>query len=200
MTQTQKKRKKAKKPLPQILTPEEQAALLKRPNPRYRSGRRNHCLLLFMLSTGLRLAEVTALKWRDINMQSGRIHVHRGKGAKDRVIWCPACAPLDILRAWREEEGEYEYVFTSRDGKPLGERYIQRMLARYAADVGIDRPVSPHLLRHTFASDLYRESGSLVVVQAALGHASLRTTEIYLHVANGQLETAMRRFRCESTA
>lgn len=203
-TQTQKPKRKPRK-LPQILTQDEQSALIDRGNPRYRSGRRNRALISFLLNTGLRLAELCALRWRDISLQTGRIHVHEGKGARDRILWCPTGC-LDKLRAWREDlfeipewrDGKFQHVFATRDGKPLGHRYVQRLISRYAVGVGIDRPVTPHLLRHTFATDLLTECKSLNVVQAALGHATIQTTMIYLHLTNGQLEDAMRNFRSES--
>lgn len=127
-TKTQKPKRKPRK-LPQILTPTEQAALIDRGNPRYLSGRRNRMLISFMLNTGVRLAEVCALRWPDIDLTTGKLHVHEGKGARDRVLWYPV-AHLDKLRAWRDSQDGTEHVFTSRNGTALGHRYVQRLISR----------------------------------------------------------------------
>jgi len=184
--------------LPVVLTEDEQAKLLEQPNPRYPTGERNGTMLNLMLNTGLRLAEVTALKWRDLNLTTGKLMVRQGKGAKDRTLWV-AEADTDRLRSWRERQakecGQCEHVFTTLDGKPLGHRYVQRMVARYAKKAGIAKNVSPHTLRHSFATDLYRETGKIRLVQKAVGHANLSTTMIYTHIHDPEVEEALKSFR-----
>jgi len=184
--------------LPDVLTANEQAALLKQPNPRYPTGERNRLMLSIMLNTGLRLSEATSLEWRDIDLMTGKLKVRQGKGAKDRMLWVDC--DLDLLRHWRERQakeipGNPAHVFTTLQGAPVSGRYVQAMLKRYAAKAGIARRVHPHLLRHSFATDFYRETKDLVTTAKALGHARVATTEIYTHLVNEDVEKAMRSFR-----
>ena len=132
------------KKLPTVLTEDEQAQLLEQANPRYPTGERNQTMLRLMLNTGLRLAEVTALKWRDVDLTTGKLMVRQGKGSKDRTLWV-AEADIDRLRSWRERQATAcdtcEHVFTTLKGKALGHRYVQRMVKRFAAKAGIDKNI-----------------------------------------------------------
>ena len=189
---------KRPKKLPTVLTEEEQAALLEQPNPRYPTGERNRTMLTLMLNTGLRLAEVTALKWRDLDLTTGKLMVRLGKGAKDRTLWI-AEADIDRLRSWRERQAEEcaecRHVFTTLEGRPLGHRYVQRMVKRYAVKAGTNKNVTPHTLRHSFATDLYRETSKIRLVQKVLGHSDLSTTMIYTHIFDPEVEEALKSFR-----
>jgi len=156
-------------------------------------------MLRLMLNTGLRLAEVTSLKWRDVDLTTGKLMVRQGKGAKDRTLWV-AEADIDRLRSWRERQAERcaatgEHVFTTLNGEALGHRYVQRMVKRYAAKAGIDKNISPHTLRHSFATDLYRETSKIRLVQKALGHSDLSTTMVYTHTFDEEVESALKSFR-----
>jgi len=187
------------KKLPTVLTDDEQERLLKQANPRYPTGERNQTMLRLMLNTGLRLAEVTALKWRDVDLTTGKLMVRQGKGAKDRTLWV-AEADIDRLRSWRERQATAcvptgEHVFTTLEGTPLGHRYVQRMVKRYAVKAGINKSISPHTLRHSFATDLYRETSKIRLVQKVLGHSDLSTTMIYTHIFDEEVETALKSFR-----
>jgi len=187
------------KKLPVVLTEDEQVRLLEQPNPRYPTGERNGTLLNLMLNTGLRLAEVTALKWRDLDLTTGKLMVRQGKGAKGAYF-------VDSRGRYRPSEklegapGEGSWrlrsrVFTTLEGKPLGHRYVQRMVARYAAKAGIDKNISPHTLRHSFATDLYRETSKIRLVQKVLGHSDLSTTMVYTHSHDPEVEEALKSFR-----
>jgi len=185
--------------IPEILEADEQAALLRQPNPRYPTGERNRMMLSLMLNTGLRLSEATGLRWKDIDLNSGRLTVRQGKGAEDRTLWVGE-HDLDLLRRWRERQakavpGSPAHVFTTLDGKPVSGRYVQQMVKRYAAKAGIEKDVHPHTLRHTFATDLYRETTNIRLTQKALGHANLATTQIYTHIVDEELEGALKSFR-----
>lgn len=185
--------------IPDVLTAEEQVALLRQPNLRYPTGQRNRLILQLMLSTGLRLAETTALLWRDIDLHAGRLQVQRGRGARERVLWI-GDADLGALRNWhgrqaRDVAGKPEHVFTTLEGRPVSGRYVQAMVKRYAQKAGIEKNVHPHLLRHTFAADIYRETSNIRVAQKALGHADLSTTQIYTHLVEEELEGALKSFR-----
>ena len=192
--------KKGRK-IPEVLTESEQTALLAQPNPRYPTGERNFTMMQLMLDTGLRISEVTALKWRDIDLSTGKLMVRQGKGGKDRTLWV-AEADIDRLRSWRERQATVcdtcdtcEHVFTTLAGKALGHRYIQQAVKRYAVKAGIAKNVHPHTLRHSFATDLYRETSKIRLVQKVLGHSDLSTTMIYTHIFDEEVETALKSFR-----
>jgi len=186
------------KKLPTVLTEEEQERILEQSNPRYPTGERNGTMLRLMLNTGLRLAEVTGLKWHDVDLTTGKLMVRQGKGSKDRTLWV-AEGDIDRLRGWRERQarqcGQCDHAFTTLQGQPLGHRYVQRMVKRYAAKAGIDKNVSPHTLRHSFATDLYRETSKIRLVQKVLGHSDLSTTMIYTHIFDEEVESALKSFR-----
>jgi len=197
-------RRRQGRKIPEILEADEQAALLRQPNPRYPTGERNRLTLRLMMDTGLRLAEACALRWRDIDLTTGKLMVRQGKGAKDRTLWVGE-SDLKILRNWRERQardvvGNLGHVFTTMAGNPISGRYVQQMVKRYAAKAGIEKDVHPHTLRHTFATDLYRETTNIRLTQKALGHANLSTTQIYTHVVDEELEGALKSFRHEGTA
>ena len=191
----------ARKPfrIPEILTPDEQRALLKQPNRRYPTGERNYLMLRLMLDTGLRLSEAIHLRWRDIDLNTGKLMVRQGKGAKDRTLWI-GDDDLKLLRKWRTRQakdvkGEPVHVFTTLDGKPVSPRYVQQAVKRYAAKAGITKNIHPHTLRHTFATDLYRQTKDIRLTQKALGHANIATTTIYTHIVDDDLEEALKSFR-----
>ena len=185
--------------IPEVLTPEEQAALLRQPNKRYPTGERNRLMLRLMLDTGLRLAEVMDLRWKDIDLNTGKLMVRQGKGHKDRTLWTGE-DNLKQLHSWRERQKiavghATKLVFTTLKGGKLHPRYVQRMVKRYAAKAGIEKDITPHTLRHSFATDLYRETTNIRLTQKALGHANLSTTQIYTHIVDEEVEEALKSFR-----
>lgn len=179
--------------LPEILTEEERKALLAQPNPKCPTGLRNLCLLRLMVDTGLRLAEVINLKAKDIDWTSGKTRVH-GKGKKDRVLWLNE-DELELLKRWREDRPASEFLFATLKGEQLNPRYVRAMVDRLAKKAGITKSIHPHTLRHTFASDLYRETTNLRLVQKALGHSDISTTQIYTQIVDSELEEALKTFR-----
>jgi len=157
-----------------------------------------------MLDTGLRLSEACSLKWNDIDLNTGKLMVRQGKGHKDRSLWIGE-EDLELLRTWRERQakdvtGNPAHIFTTLAGKEVSPRYVQAMVARLAAKAGIQKNVHPHTLRHSFATDLYRETSKIRLVQKALGHADLSTTMIYTHVFDEELEDALKSFRQPAAA
>jgi len=190
-----------KRKIPEVLTGEEQRALIDQFNKRYPSSHRNKTMIQLMLDTGLRLAEACALRWKDANLTSGKLMVREGKGAKDRTLWI-AEGWLERLGEWKERQiewlgGKPDHIFTTRSGDPVSHRYVQKMVKNYSRKAGIDKNVHPHTLRHTFATDLYRETGKIRIVQKALGHEDLSTTMIYTHIVDDELEDALKSFRTE---
>ena len=186
--------------IPEVLTATEQRALLAQPNPRYLTGHRNRIMLQLMLDLGLRLSETIHLRWKDMDLISGKVMVRQGKGAKDRTLWTGE-ANLEALREWRERQasdcaGSPQNVFTTKQGGELDSRYVQRLVKRYTAKAGIEKDIHPHSLRHSCGTDLYRETGNIRLTQKALGHANLATTQIYTHIVDEELEGALKSFRC----
>ena len=156
-------------------------------------------MLRLMLDTGLRRSEAIHLRWKDIDLNSGKVMVRQGKGAKDRTLWTGE-HNLAALYGWRERQvnecaGSPQTVFTTKAGGRLDPRYIQRMVKRYAAKAGIEKDITPHTLRHSFATDLYRETTNIRLTQRALGHENLQTTQIYTHIVDEELEGALKSFR-----
>lgn len=185
--------------LPDVLTEAERLVLLKQPNRRAPTGLRNLCMIRLMLNAGLRSSEVLNLKVNDIDWMSGKLAVRQGKGDKDRVLWLNE-GDLELLKSWRERRPEpCELLFTTLQSGPVSGRYLRTMVARVAKKAGIEKRVHPHLLRHSFATDLYRKTKNIRLVQKALGHEDLSTTMIYTHIIDDELEDALRNFRMEAT-
>ena len=185
---------KRSKRLPKILSAEEQTRLLGQFNTRYATPHRNLLMVRLMLEAGLRVGEVVALKPEHLDMTTCRLQVREGKGAKDRVLWIGDDL-RDLVGAWLSRRPEGPWLFSTRDGSPVQTRYMREMVKRLARRAGVqewDR-VSNHSLRHSFATDLYRETTNLRLVQVALGHADVSTTMLYTHLADGDLEAALRR-------
>jgi len=182
--------------IPEVLTRTEQEAIVAQPNPRYLTGHRNRVMLRLMLDTGLRLSEVIHLQWKDIDLNQGKLMVGQGKGAMNRTLWTGE-TNLAALVKWRGRQakecaGSHQTVFTTKAGGKLDPRYIQRMVKRYAVKAGIQKDITPHTLRHTFATDLYRKTANIRLTQKALGHSNLATTQIYTHIVDEELEGALK--------
>jgi len=182
----------APKRIPKVLSPEEQRALLRTFNRRWPTKCRNHAMVLTMLRTGLRVGEAVALKWDHIDFRTRRLIVREGKGAKDRVVYFDE-EVREAITEWRGRAPESRYVFSTLKGEPMTTTYCRQYTKRAARKAGIAEweRVSPHTLRHSFATELLRETGNLRLVQVALGHSSVSTTQRYTHIAAVDLERAM---------
>ena len=144
--------------------------------------------------SGLRAGEVLNLTWRDMDLQTGKLLVRRGKGDKDRQVWVNGDT-VELLRAWRERTPASRYAFPTLKGTRMYDSALREMVKRRGIKAGIAKDVHPHMLRHTYATELYRETKDIRLVQKALGHAHLSTTMIYTHIVDDDMETAMRTFR-----
>lgn len=181
--------------LPEVLNQNEQWSLLRIPNKKAPTGLRNFCLLSLFLNLGLRVNEAINLKVNDIDWLSGKLTVREGKGGRDRILWLSS-ADLEHLSSWRQVRPPLSnYLFCTLSGGRLSDRYVREMVKRYARRAGIEKDVHPHTLRHSFATDLLRNTKNIRLVQRALGHVSLSTTMIYTHVVDEQLEEALKSFR-----
>ena len=186
-----------KKRLPTVLTPEERSLLLAAPNKKVVTGLRNYAMLSLFLNLGLRVSEALDLKVHDIDWQSGKLTVVQGKGGRDRVLWL-AAEDLKILSSWlAKRPAESNYLFSTLKGGRICDRYVRQFVKRYARNNKISKDVHPHILRHTFATDLLRSTSNIRLVQKALGHASLTTTMLYTHIFDQELESALKNLRSE---
>ena len=194
------------KKLPEILTEEERTAILNVPNKRYPTGLRNKAIMYVMLDAGLRCSEVVGkekrkyleggLRLNHVDWNSGKMKITNGKGGNDRFVWLNETA-LQAVIDWlgKRPAGETDLVFTTLKGTRIENRYIGYMIKRYAKRAGIQKNVHPHTLRHTFGTDIYRETKNLRMTQKALGHVHISTTEIYTHIVDDELEEGMKNFR-----
>ncbi|MBA7638641.1 Tyrosine recombinase XerD [subsurface metagenome] len=181
-----------RKKLPAVLEPEEAQKLLKQPNKRYPTGLRNKAIMSLMLHCGLRLAEVTHLRLGSINLTKGKLRVVNGKGNKDRDLAIPDYV-VDLLDSWRKIRPKGDYFFSTLEGKKLSDRYIQQMVGRYAHKAGIGKRVSPHTLRHSYATQYYKQTKDIETLRRILGHTDISTTTIYIILANIDVENGMKK-------
>jgi len=184
--------------IPDILTIGEQERLLSQFNLRYITPHRNKVMIKLLLDTGLRLSEMTNLKWNDIDLMVGSLKVIQGKGAKDRVLYINDNL-LEDLKIWKKRQfkewGKTEYVFTTRTLNKLDGKAVRKMIKTYSDKANINKNITTHTLRHTFATDLLRATNNIRQVQKALGHSDISTTQIYTHITDSELENAMKTFR-----
>lgn len=149
-------------------------------------GKRNLAMFETFYSTGMRISEIHGLDIRDVDFKNRMIRVF-GKGRKERVVPVGQRA-LDAITSYREcLEREYKAMFLNKDYNRLGIRSIRRILDKIVMECGITLKVSPHMLRHSFATHMLDAGADLRGIQEILGHASLSTTQIYTHVSIEQL-------------
>ena len=182
---------KGARKIPTILSAKEQAALMA--EMRYNGPIRNWLIATLMLNYGLRVSEVRGLQADDIDWDSGRM-VITGKGNKDRGLWL-SDDDLLALCEFKPAHQTRGHIFLSQDRRPLSVRYIRQMLLVAGEKAGVRKRVHPHLLRHSFATDLLRQTGNLMLVSKALGHSDIHTTTIYTHIVDEELEGALKNLR-----
>jgi len=190
---------------PQVtfLTPEELERLAAQPNSSNLAGVRDRAIIELLFSSGLRVSELVGLDRGHINLKRREFMV-RGKGQKDRPIFISQEAADWITKYLEQRQDNSNPLFirysgskkadTSGNFQRLTARSIQRMVARYARLAGITKHVSPHTLRHSFATDLLMNGADLRSVQAMLGHSNISTTQIYTHVTDPHLKAVHEQF------
>ncbi len=188
---------KSERRLPAVLQENEAERLIEtEPEERTAAVLRDRAIIETLYSCGLRVSELVGLDWRDIDEDIGMVTVRAGKGSKDRVI--PIGEPaLDALKEWRgampvpwEPDGP---VITNLRGGRLTTRSVENIVQARLTDAGIDTPITPHGLRHSFATHLLNAGADLRSIQEMLGHASLATTQRYTHVSVNHLKEVYRR-------
>ena len=181
--------------IPKVLDSDESAALVDVFNTRYDSGVKNKAMVRLMLECGLRVSEVCNLRTSDLDMNSCALSIRDGKGGKDRQVWTPESL-RDLISEWleRRPEADENWMFPTNNGSKTDPRSIRRTVKTYGEKAGIEwhEDLSPHTLRHTFATNLLRKNGNIRLVQKALGHSDLSTTMIYTHIVDDELEAAMK--------
>ncbi len=186
------KRKNRKPPV--YLTEDEKRVLLK--TIRYQKGwqaNRDLVMVNLFLQTGIRLSELVNLDITDVNLLEKRITIHaKGGQIVHRFLNTKVRAILyHYLRARKKTFVESQALFLSQIMDRITTRQVQRRLDQWIAKAGIDKRITPHSLRHSFATGLYARTSNILVVQQALGHASIATTQIYSHLLNESFEDAL---------
>ena len=186
-------------PLPRILGSADLAALLASPQGQGPRALRDRALLELLYGSGLRVSELVGLRTGDLDLRERLVRCW-GKGGKERVVpfGRPAARALrDYLQHGRRAlwpgGGRGDALFPGRRGRPLTRQACWKMIKGRAARAGIGRAVSPHVLRHSFATDLLRGGADLRTVQELLGHADIGTTQVYTHLTPGHLLAVYRR-------
>lgn len=179
--------------LPKDLSETEVDALLAAPEASVPLGLRDRALLELLYACGLRVSELVALRVDQVNLRAGILRI-LGKGRKERLVPMGEVAQHWLERYLRDARPELvagqatEALFPGRGGEPLTRQAFWYRIKRYALIAGIQRPLSPHTLRHAFATHLLNHGADLRVVQLLLGHSSISTTQIYTHIAKARLQ------------
>jgi site-specific recombinase XerD len=191
-----------------FLSPEELKRLFDQPDPNTLQGLRDRAILELLFSSGLRVSELVGLDKDHINLKRREFTV-RGKGQKDRPIFISDQAAHWLQKYLDKREDNVKPLFLRYSGKKqvdlsgnyhrLTVRSVQRLVARYALLAGITKHVSPHTLRHSFATDLLMNGADLRSVQAMLGHSNIATTQIYTHITDPHLKSVHERFHAKPT-
>ena len=172
---------KKEKKLPEVLTQEEVLKLIDSTDTL-----KSRLIISFLYSTGLRVSELVNLKMDDLDFKENTGWVRKGKGSKDRLFMLSPNLAEELGEYIQEKGKDRKYVF-SKD-KPLTTRNIQKIIQGTRKRADLNKKVTPHTLRHSFATHLLEQGTDIRVIQAMLGHASLSTTQVYTHISTDQLK------------
>jgi integrase/recombinase XerD len=179
--------------LPQVLTRAEVERLLQMPDTSTAIGKRDAALLELLYATGLRASELVELTLDSVNTVGGALKV-RGKGGKERLVPIGEIAAvqledyLSMGRAALVKRRHTPYLFVNRSAQGLTRQSLWKLVKKYALQACLTKPISPHTLRHSFATHLLEGGADLRSLQHMLGHADISTTQIYTHIAQPQLQ------------
>ncbi len=173
---------KRSKKLPLILSKEEIFELL-----RVIDSKRDKTIVCLLYSAGMRVSELVNLKVSDLDSKRMVINIHQGKGRKDRMVML-AENLLEILKQYWLESRPETYLFPGKvPGNPLTREAINNLLKKYASKAGITKNVSPHTMRHSFATHMLEDGANIRIIQFLLGHRNVKTTTIYTHIAKNYI-------------
>ncbi len=185
--------------LPEVLSEAEVEALLGRPRLDKPLGVRDAAMLEVLYATGLRVSELLGLRVNSVNLEAGYL-VAMGKGSKERVVPMGEYAVEILSRYMSGARGDLmrgaasPFLFLNRSGRPLTRQGFWKMLKKYARQTGIEKRITPHTIRHSFATHMLERGADLRSVQEMLGHAKLSTTQIYTHVDSRRLRKIYERY------
>jgi len=185
--------------LPKVLSFREVEALLAAPSEEVAVDLRDRAMLELLYATGLRVSELVRLKKREVNLDAGFLLAF-GKGAKERLVPIGESASaflqkyLMMVRGGLDKAVDNEYLFLSRLGEPMTRQAFWNIIKKRAAQAGIRQDISPHTLRHSFATHLLENGADLRSVQIMLGHADLSSTQIYTHITRERLKRIHAKF------
>ncbi len=189
---------KPPKPLPKTLTENEITRLLGRPDMSEPNGVRDKAMLETLYATGLRVSELIGLRTDDVNLAVGFLRC-TGKGSKERVVPIGEVATeaiklyLDKARGRFSKGVRSEYLFLTKRGGPMTRVAFWKIVKKYAVAAGITKHITPHVLRHSFATHLLEHGADIRSIQEMLGHASVATTQVYTHVTRERLRSVYKK-------
>ena len=195
----QLERPKPERSLPKVLSRAQVAQLIAAPDPESNLFPRDVAILELLYASGLRATEMCTLKVRDVNFHAGCVRV-LGKGMKERIVPLGRAAAEAVTRYLTEcrpgldRRGAADHLFLSRSGRPMERVGLWMLVEKYGRSCGLLRSISPHTLRHCFATHLIGGGADLRVVQELLGHSDIATTQIYTHVDQDRLKAVHARF------
>ncbi|NQT28880.1 MAG: site-specific tyrosine recombinase XerD [Candidatus Omnitrophica bacterium] len=184
---------KLEKKIPNFLTAEEVTKILKAPNLKKSQGIRARAMLELMYATGLRVSELVNLKAPDVNLDVGFIKC-KGKGSKERIVPLGGVASRFLQKYFQEARDKLlgkkinPYIFLAQGGRGISRQSVWKMIKEIVRKCRIKKKISPHTLRHSFATHLLEGGADLRSVQEMLGHSSITTTQIYTHVNQRRLK------------
>ncbi len=183
--------------LPSVLTIEEVEKFLRQPDMSSEAGLRDKAMIETLYATGVRVSELLSLRLSDLNLSVGFLRCF-GKGSKERIVPLGKVAIVYIQRYIAESRPRYarsgssEYLFLTQRGTRMSRVGFWKLVKKYAAKAGITRSITPHTLRHSFATHLLQGGADLRSIQEMLGHADIATTQVYTHVSREKLKEVYR--------
>lgn len=185
-----------KPPRMKFLEVDQVQRILEQPSHKSATGLRNRCIMGLMYESGLRISEVLSLKPRDVVLEEKRVEVLRGKGAKPRTVYFRSNDLASLIEKWKRERPQGEYLFCTVKGKNKGGALspwaFRNTFRTYVKKAGMDPlAVTPHVLRHTYATEKSRRGDPIRSIQKSLGHAWVSTTQLYTHVPDEDVRNIM---------
>jgi len=185
--------------LPHVLSTQEIELLLEAPDTKKPLGIRDAAMLELLYAAGLRVSELVNIKLQDVNLEAGFVRIF-GKGSKERIVPIGLHAKekinlyLKTARPVYLKQTPSSYLFVARAGKPMTRQGFWKSLRRYAMQTGLNKKITPHSFRHSFATHLLEGGADLRAVQIMLGHVDISTTQIYTHVTREHLKKLHQKF------